>query len=340
MPVDTVLSRRGERPVVVKSVPLARGLTSSSPKPSGCAAPPIRGSSRWWPRPPPAIGGTPSGARGSIVGCRRHNATRVCGGGAGCARVHRRRPPSLGDHPRADRGLTRAAGCAGPTRAVRLRRWCRRRAPSADVAGLGRLLRELLGSERVDEPMVERRWGRSRRSHGSHRRGLLLLADQACAEPPTRRPTAERLAAAIAAAVPEVGPEGSGSSTASETSPRHRVPGDLDASSPRTRMTASARRALVVVGLVVVGVTALVVPARSAKDRAPLRSFGHRRRTGIEVGHPWLPPRARSGHRVARWRDRPRGGPLSGGTRGRRGAHRRFGLRRRSDRRGPPACHR
>lgn len=76
--------------------------------------------------------------------------------------------------------------------------------PADDVAALGALLAELLGSGVDIEPIPERRW-RWRSWSGWDRRTLLLLADQACADPPTRRPTARRLAAALAAAVPEAG---------------------------------------------------------------------------------------------------------------------------------------
>lgn len=74
--------------------------------------------------------------------------------------------------------------------------------PVDDVAALGALLAELLGSTADMEPIPERRW-RRRSWSGWDRRTLLLLADQACAEPPTRRPPARRLAAAITAAVPD-----------------------------------------------------------------------------------------------------------------------------------------
>lgn len=75
--------------------------------------------------------------------------------------------------------------------------------PEDDVAALGELLGELLGQDDDGEPIPERRWRRGRSWSGWDRRALLLLADQACAEPPTRRPTARRLAAAITEAVPE-----------------------------------------------------------------------------------------------------------------------------------------
>ena len=74
--------------------------------------------------------------------------------------------------------------------------------PHDDVAALGALMVELLGGGADTELVPERRWGR-RRSPDWARRSLLLLADHACAEPPSRRPSAGRLAAAIASAVPD-----------------------------------------------------------------------------------------------------------------------------------------
>jgi len=73
-----------------------------------------------------------------------------------------------------------------------------------DVAALGNLLVDLVGADDDGEPIPERRWRGRRRWSGWDRRALLLLADQACAEPATRRPSARRLAAAIADAVPDL----------------------------------------------------------------------------------------------------------------------------------------
>ena len=78
--------------------------------------------------------------------------------------------------------------------------------PEDDVAALGALLVQLLGTDETGEPIPERRWRAPRRWTGWDRRALLLLADQAAADPPTCRPTARRLAAEIAAAVPGAAP--------------------------------------------------------------------------------------------------------------------------------------
>lgn len=75
-----------------------------------------------------------------------------------------------------------------------------------DVAGLGALLGELIDGDTEAEPIPDRRWRRPRGWSGWDRRCLLLLVDQACAEPTTRRPTARRLAAAITDAVPDLAP--------------------------------------------------------------------------------------------------------------------------------------
>lgn len=74
--------------------------------------------------------------------------------------------------------------------------------PEDDVAALGALIVTLLGSDAELEPIPDRRWSRHGSWTGWARRSLLLVADQACADPPTRRPNAHRLAAAIADAVP------------------------------------------------------------------------------------------------------------------------------------------
>jgi hypothetical protein len=74
--------------------------------------------------------------------------------------------------------------------------------PDDDVAALGALLVDLLAGDDSGEPIPERRWRGRATGPDWDRRALLLLADQAAAEPPTRRPTARRLAAALAETVP------------------------------------------------------------------------------------------------------------------------------------------
>lgn len=105
--------------------------------------------------------------------------------------------------------------------------------PEDDVAALGALLGDLVGADQEAEPIPERRWRRRRRWSGWDRRSLLLLADQACAEPATRRPTARRLAASITEAVPDLvrlappdarpADEHAGGSAGDETDPIDRV---------------------------------------------------------------------------------------------------------------------
>lgn len=70
-----------------------------------------------------------------------------------------------------------------------------------DVAALGALLESLLGDVE-EEPIPERRWRLGRATSTAARRTLLLLADHATAEPPTRRPSAGRLAQSISDAFP------------------------------------------------------------------------------------------------------------------------------------------
>lgn len=80
--------------------------------------------------------------------------------------------------------------------------------PADDVAGVGSIVTSLLGADGDAEPIPERRWRRRPRWSGWERRALLTLADQACAEPATRRPTARRLAAAITDTVPSAATAG------------------------------------------------------------------------------------------------------------------------------------
>lgn len=64
--------------------------------------------------------------------------------------------------------------------------------PADDVAALGQILTDLLGDAAEPAALPDRRFGRPPRRTWL-RRSLLLLADQATAEPATRRPTARRL---------------------------------------------------------------------------------------------------------------------------------------------------
>jgi hypothetical protein len=76
--------------------------------------------------------------------------------------------------------------------------------PEDDVASVGQLLVDLLGHDADTEPASGRPWGRR---PDRLRRSLLLIADHACAEPPSRRPSARSLAASIAAASPGASPQ-------------------------------------------------------------------------------------------------------------------------------------
>lgn len=81
--------------------------------------------------------------------------------------------------------------------------------PVDDVAALGSIIVALLGAGAGADaaPLPERRWARRGSSGAWARRTLLLLADHACAEPPTRRPSARRFAASIAEAFPAAASE-------------------------------------------------------------------------------------------------------------------------------------
>lgn len=119
--------------------------------------------------------------------------------------------------------------------------------PADDVASLGTLLTTLLEAGDDREPIPERRWSPRRSSTGWERRTLLVLADQACADPPSRRPTARRLAAAIAETVPDTTATSPAPSAApgSRHSARHAAP-----VRPRFSALAGALAAVVVAGVV------------------------------------------------------------------------------------------
>lgn len=74
--------------------------------------------------------------------------------------------------------------------------------PADDVAGLGQVLRSLVGPDAELEPIPERRLGPLPRWGGALRRTLLTLADHATHDEPSRRPTARALAASLAALAP------------------------------------------------------------------------------------------------------------------------------------------
>lgn len=78
-------------------------------------------------------------------------------------------------------------------------------AQTADVGGLGQILRELLGNESEFEPIPERnRFGfRRAKWSGYRRRALLNLGDQATADYADQRPSARQFAASVASTVPE-----------------------------------------------------------------------------------------------------------------------------------------
>ncbi len=118
-----------------------------------------------------------------------------------------------------------------------------------DVAAIGELIVTLIGTDAELEPLPERRWSRRaswRGASGWERRALLLVADHACAEPPTRRPSAGRLAVEIADAVPRA--------SAPPTPARSRP------TSPESRLPSLASAALAVIVLAVMA-AAVVAPA-------------------------------------------------------------------------------
>lgn len=84
--------------------------------------------------------------------------------------------------------------------------------PPDDVAAVGGLILELLGDREAMEPWPELRWRRRSPWPGIARRSLLGVADLACAQPPSRRPSAHRVGAAIEAAVPSAAASAAGRS--------------------------------------------------------------------------------------------------------------------------------
>lgn len=84
--------------------------------------------------------------------------------------------------------------------------------PADDVAALGELIVSLLGDDEAADPVPDRRWHR-RPSSSWERRSLLVLADQASAETPSRRPSARRLAASLSEAFPSAADAPGGEAT-------------------------------------------------------------------------------------------------------------------------------
>jgi hypothetical protein len=135
--------------------------------------------------------------------------------------------------------------------------------PEDDVAALGRLVTELLGSR----PVEARPWRRTR--DDNLRRSLLRLADRACAEPPSRRPTARGLAASLAAAAPSA----SGGRMGDGRPPRHlRARGGLEQfRHPAVRVLAclvALAAAMAASAALSTGTTRERVRSRTATDRS------------------------------------------------------------------------
>ena len=150
--------------------------------------------------------------------------------------------------------------------------------PADDVAALGGLLAALLGSAPDMEPIPERRWLPRRSWSGWERRSLLLVADHAAADPPTRRPTARRMAAAIAEAVP-----GAAVATLAPASPVVTAPADASSpTDPMASLRATARTEVArplphlpalagaLVGVLALGAGALGLVRRDSPDPPPV----------------------------------------------------------------------
>lgn len=160
--------------------------------------------------------------------------------------------------------------------------------PADDVEALGELLLSLLWPADTDdwEPIPERRVGR-RPWGGFAQRALLNLADQACAEDPSVRPSARALAEAVVAAVP-------GACLASEEAAAVEVPGivslfdgvlgarPVEEGEAPWRRVATVAAAAVGLGLVVFGAGSVlrgggapvVEPVAAAPAPVPVVSVG------------------------------------------------------------------
>lgn len=133
--------------------------------------------------------------------------------------------------------------------------------PADDVAAIGDLITSLLGADGEAEPIPDRRWRPRRGWTGWERRALLTLADQACLEPATRRPTARRLAAAIGQAVTvDVAPDPRRVRVGSDGEPRAALPDPFDAlRAPVSTEEGRSSPRLIPVVLAALGVSALVL---------------------------------------------------------------------------------
>jgi hypothetical protein len=151
-------------------------------------------------------------------------------------------------------------------------------APEDDVAAVGALIVALLSPEADLEPIPEHRWRRRAPFSGWARRSLLLVADQACAEPPSRRPSAARLATAIADAVPSAAavaaPTGATSDQVADPHDQERAAdpldglrADVDAAPRPVRFSALAASAVAVL-LLTAGAVRLAHPGSSSPGAA------------------------------------------------------------------------
>jgi hypothetical protein len=134
--------------------------------------------------------------------------------------------------------------------------------PAADVAALGELLTEMLERDEPGEPFPARRWRRHREAAGWERRALLTVADRACAEPPTCRPSARRLATDVAAAVAVT----RGGVEAHRRRPQHRAPIEADGRPDVGATLPTSARLRSVRSLVVVAVIGVVAGALAFAD--------------------------------------------------------------------------
>ena len=145
--------------------------------------------------------------------------------------------------------------------------------PADDVAGVGHLIVELLGSDPEPTSATGRARGLDRIRTARVRRALLALADQACAEPASRRPSAVRLAASLATIAPATPPDVTPQPRPAD--PVSDAPGSFDEGAApqhlaRTDRAGDARRArLHALLLAILGVLVLAALALRLVDPAP-----------------------------------------------------------------------